>query len=146
MDTTAHDDDIAAWALEQAQLLRSGRLQLIDAERIAEEMIDLSLSERRGISSRFVVLMQHLLKWQYQPERRGASRRNTIRVQRRAIERTLRRTPSLRHLLDDPEWIEENWDDAVDRVVRETGLDLAVLPAQCPWSMAQLRDDSFLPA
>jgi hypothetical protein len=145
MDTTAYDDDIAAWALEQAQLLRAGQLGLIDAEQIAEELIGLSLSERRGISSRFVVLLQHLLKWQYQPERRGASWRNTIRVQRRAIERILKRTPSLRHLLDDPEWQEENWDDAVDRTARETGLDPAALPERCPWSVAQLRDEQFLP-
>lgn len=142
---TAYEDDIAAWALAQAQLLRAGQLQLIDAERIAEEMIDLSLSERRGISSRFVVLQQHLLKWQYQPDRRGASWRYTIRVQRRAIGRILRRTPSLAHLLDDPEWQEETWDDAVDRTARETGLDPAALPGGCPWSMAQLRDEQFLP-
>lgn len=142
---TAYADDIAAWALEQVQLLRSGQLLLIDAERIAEEIEDLGIGERRGLASRFTVLAQHLLKWQYQPERSGASWRNTIRVQRRAIKRILKRTPSLRHMLEDPEWQEEIWDDAVDRTVRETGLDPAALPERSPWTMAQLRDEEFLP-
>lgn len=126
-------------------LLRSGQLGLVDAEHIAQEIEDLEAGERRGFASRFIVLLKHLLKWQYQPERRGASWRNTIRVQRRAIKRMLKRTPSLRHMLEDPEWQEEIWDDAVDRTVRETGLDPATLPDRSPWTMAQLRDLGFLP-
>lgn len=144
MDSTAYDD-IAAWAAEQVALLRSGQLSRIDAEHIAQEIEDLGAGERRGLASRFIVLQQHLLKWQYQPERRGASWRNTIRVQRRAIKRMLKRTSSLRHMLEDPEWQEEIWDDAVDRTVRETGLAPAALPDRSPWTMEQLRDEEFLP-
>jgi hypothetical protein len=142
---TAYDEDIAGWALEQAELLRAGQLQLIDTERIAEVLIGLGLEERRGLASRFVALLEHLLKWQYDPERRGAAWRNTILVQRRAIGRMLVRTPSLRHVLEDGEWQQEIWDDAVDGAAREAGLDPATLPQCCPWSMAQLRDEQFLP-
>jgi hypothetical protein len=58
------------------------------------------------------VLLAHLLKWDIQPERRGASWECTIREQRRALQRRLNKTPSLRQCLEDAEWWEDVWLDA----------------------------------
>ena len=40
MTTTSYETDIAAWANEQAQLVRAGRFELLDLEHIAEEIED----------------------------------------------------------------------------------------------------------
>ena len=68
-----YDTDVVAWANEQAQLLRSGRLDQLDIEHIAEEIEDVGKSEQRELASRMSILLAHLLKWQFRPKRRGAS-------------------------------------------------------------------------
>ncbi|MDR3089077.1 MAG: DUF29 domain-containing protein, partial [Desulfobulbaceae bacterium] len=70
---TAYETDVVAWAGEQARLLRAGRFDLLDIENIAEEIEDVGKAEQRELMSRMAVLLAHLLKWQYQPERRGKS-------------------------------------------------------------------------
>lgn len=84
---TSYDKDVVAWAAEQAALLRAGKLSDIDIEHIAEEIEDVGKSEQRELASRMAVLLAHLLRWQYQPERRGSSWKTTLRLQRSAIAR-----------------------------------------------------------
>ena len=57
-----------SWALEQAALLRAGRLDQIDIENIAEEIESLGKSFANELRSRYGTLVMHLLKWQFQPE------------------------------------------------------------------------------
>jgi hypothetical protein len=140
---TSYDADIIAWANEQARLLRAGRFEQLDIEHIAEEIEDVSKSEQRELANRMSLLLAQLLKWQYQPERRGASWRATIRAQRRSVELRLKRTPSLKPMLRDADWWEQIWADALALAASETGL--GPFPAACPWSIAEVLDHEWLP-
>ena len=71
--SVAYEKDIVAWANEQASFIRAGRFDLLDLENIAEEIEDVGKSEQRELESRMAVLLAHLLKWEFQPERRGVS-------------------------------------------------------------------------
>ena len=137
-----YDTDVVAWAWEQAALLRSGQLSAIDALNIAEEIEDVANNERRQLGSRLVVLLSHLLKWKYQPGHRGHSWQFTIKTQRKAIAYAMRCIPSLKHFLNDEEWLECVWDDAVDAATKETQLQL---PSQNPWTLSQVLDPDFFP-
>jgi hypothetical protein len=138
-----YEDDIAAWAEQQARLLREGRFDQLDIAHLAEEIEDVGKSEQRELANRMALLLTHLLKWQMQPGRRGASWEITIRTQRRGIERRLNETPSLRPILEDPEWWAGVWDDATGQAASETGL--ADFPETCPWSAAQVLDQDWRP-
>ncbi len=138
-----YDRDIVAWAEEQARLLRAGRLTELDIEHIAEEIEDVGKSEQRELASRLSVLLAHLIKWRFQPERRGHSWLRTIRAQRHSLAIRLRRTPSLRAMLRDPDWIEAIWQDAVGIAAAETGG--ADLPESCPWTLSQVLDQDWIP-
>ena len=61
--SSTYENDIVAWANEQAYLLRSGKLSAIDIEHIAEEIEDVGKSEQRELASRMALLTAHLLKW-----------------------------------------------------------------------------------
>ena len=77
--TNLYEQDIVAWASQQSSLLRAGYFADLDLEHLMEEIDDVGRSERRELASRMAVLLAHLLKWAYQPERRGASwQRNTV--------------------------------------------------------------------
>jgi hypothetical protein len=141
---TTYEQDVVAWANEQAALLRAGRLDALDLQHIAEEIEDVGKSEQRELASRMAVLLAHLLKWQHQPERRGTSWQRTIKEQRTAIKARLKRTPSLKPMMSDPDWQEEIWADAVTKAIDETGLN--DFPAACAWSVESVLSVEFYPA
>jgi hypothetical protein len=89
------------------------------------------------------VLLAHLLKWQFQPGRRGSSRRRTIKEQRRSIAAHLRETPSLKTALADPNWQEGVWADATAKAIDDTGLDL--FPEDFPWEIEKVLSTDFYP-
>ncbi len=139
-----YDQDVVAWAAEQARLLRAGRFDQLDIEHVADEIEDVGKSEKRELAGRMAVLLAHLLKWQLQPARRSASWDRTIREQRKQVLRKLKETPSLRPLLGDPDWTDGVWGDAVAQAIGETGLD--AFPEACPWIMADVIADGCMPA
>jgi Domain of unknown function DUF29 len=138
-----YDSDVILWAEEQARLLRAGRFSELDIEHIADEIEDVGKSEKRELASRMAVLLAHLLKWRYQPEKRTKSWRTTIDGQRRAVDIALRATPSLKAVMRDTEWSVVVWDDALAQAERETGLE--DLPEVCPFTFDEARDPSFWP-
>ena len=140
---TAYETDIIAWSKEQANLLRSGKLSAIDVEHIAEEIEDVGKSEQRELANRMAVLLSHLLKWQYQPERQSGSWQRTIKEQRKAIARRIKNTPSLKVSLNDPEWFEDAWGDAVSMTIIETGI--SSFPETCPWTVENILSETWLP-
>jgi hypothetical protein len=142
---TLYDQDIAAWAQEQAALLRDRQWDQLDVEHIAEEIAELNLRERHELAHRYVILLSHLLKWRYQPERRCSSWRNTIHHQRSRIERLIARAPSLKHVMDDDEWRQDVWEDAIDKTVHEANLDDAMLLQSKAWTLEQIRTPEFFP-
>jgi hypothetical protein len=143
---TTYEADVLAWANEQAALLRSGQLSAIDIENIAEEILDVGKSEQRELANRMLILLAHLIKWKYQPERRGASWETSIHTQRNSVRRRLRKTPSLKASMEDSDWRDDVWDDAVDTASRETGLHYRQFPETCPWSVDDILTEGWLPA
>jgi len=130
-----YDQDAHAWAFEQARLLRAGRFDLLDIEHLAEEIEDIGKSEQRELTNRMAVLLAHLLKWQYQVERRDASWQKIIRAQRKSIAYALDESPSLKPKLEEPRWLSRVWSQALSQTVTETGLD--IFPEECPWRITE---------
>ena len=144
MIVQTYEKDIVAWANEQARLLRMGRFDQLDIEHIADEIEDVGKSEQRELANRMALLLAHLLKWQFQPERQGASWQRTIKEQRNSIKRRLARSPGLQSVLMDDDWKSEIWADAVAQAASETGL--ANFPDECPWSFqTEILSETWLP-
>ncbi|MBB5374546.1 DUF29 domain-containing protein [Acidocella aromatica] len=143
MSANLYDQDFYAWANQQAALLRAGKLTQADIEHIAEEIESMGKTEKRELISRLTVLLLHLLKWQYQPVRRGASWEVTIGTQRRALTRHLADNPSLKSKLN--EAIDDAYTDARAEAYAETGMPKATFPMACPWSFERIMDDGFWP-
>jgi hypothetical protein len=138
-----YDRDFYAWANEQAELLRAGRLSEADIENIAEEIESLGKSEKRELISRLTVLLVHLLKWQYQRALRGKSWRLTLEEQRDEVAAPLGDNPSLKSTLGD--FIAVAYRRAILGAARETDLERSAFPTTCPWSFEQIMDPNFFP-
>ncbi len=144
-DLQSYDEDFFAWTQHQATLLRDSKWDQIDVINLAEEIESLGKRDRRGLSNRLQVLVMHLLKRRYQPERRrqGQSWASTIRTQRDRIEKLLEDSPSLRREV--ALFIDQNYHKARLNAVDETGLDASVFPDACPWTAEQVLDEDFWP-
>jgi hypothetical protein len=141
--TSLYDKDFYAWTQEQAALVRSGKVHELDIENVAEELESLGKSEWRALGSRLDVLVRHLLKWRYQSVRRSPSWQSSIWTQRRAIQRLLRLSPSLRRQV--PTMILEDYASIRKQAATETRLPLATFPEVCPWTSEQVLDEDFWP-
>ncbi len=138
-----YDRDFYAWSRQQAELLRAGRLAEADIEHIAEEIDSMGRAEKRELVSHLSVLLLHLLKWQYQPDKRGPSWEASIRVQRDRLDDHLDDNPSLKPLL--PQALASAYRDAALEAVAETGLARSTFPDICPWTVGQVFDHGFWP-
>lgn len=130
-----YDRDFYAWANEQAGLLRAGNLSCADIENIAEEIETLGRSEKRELVSRLTVLLHHLLKWRFQPERRGRSWELSIAIARDELVDHLCDNPSLKATLSGS--MATGYRRARRSAELETGLPGNTFPVQCPWTFDQ---------
>ncbi|MBF0606585.1 MAG: DUF29 domain-containing protein [Magnetococcales bacterium] len=151
--TQAHNNALAArdlyevdfyqWVFYNADLLRQGRFAEIDLENIIEELESMGKNNKRELLSRLEVLIMHLLKWQYQPNRRSRSWRATIANQRKEIKLLFADSPSLKHNIEIV--IVKGFIDAKQIFEVETGISADTLPETCPYTFEQLMDYGFLP-
>jgi hypothetical protein len=138
-----YDLDFAQWAEQNAALLRSGRFSEADIEHIAEEIADLGTSKRWALHSHLMREIEHLLKWEIQPERRGSSWQRTIIVQRQSVRRLLEENPSFRPAM--PAAIAAAYRDAVTIVSKVLQRPRNDFSEVCPYTEEQLLDEDFLP-
>ena len=138
-----HDSDFYAWSLEQAALLRAGRVGDADLAAIAEEIESLGKTEKRELVSRLTVLLLHLLKWERQPAGRGNSWRLSIANARDEIADLLDDNPSLKTVLDEVTASAYRYTRRKGAI--ETEMVEEIFPPQCPWSFAEAMDAGFWP-
>lgn len=149
--STLYDTDYSAWAKRHVELLRARRFADMDIEHLLDELSDMSKSERRELESRLLILIAHLLKWEYQypilseqwREFDGRSWRTTITEQRKQLAVLLRHSPGLKSALT--ETILATYPDAVDLASKESRLSVETFPASCPYTAEQLFTDDFFP-
>jgi hypothetical protein len=139
--TSLYQQDFYGWTQWQGQSLAEQEVSELDWQNLKEEIQALGRQEYRELVSRLTVLLGHLLKWQYQPDRRSRSWFLTIREQRRAINRHLLRNPSLKARI--VEALEDGFEAGVDLALRETDLPLRTFPANCPYKFEEIIIDSF---
>ncbi|GAB4181028.1 MAG: hypothetical protein Fur006_15740 [Coleofasciculaceae cyanobacterium] len=89
------------------------------------------------------VLLGHLLKWQFQSDKRSNSCLGTIREQRVQIRLLLQDSPSLKPYLD--EVFLAAYELGLALAIRETQLGEQVFPEECPYTLEQVMNPEFLP-
>ena len=141
---SAYDLDLHAWAHTQADALRRRSANEVDWENVAEEIESLGKQQYAELRNRLRVLLNHLLKWAYQPERQSRSWRGTIRIQRFDIAKHLRDNPSLKPV--QTEAFVDAYQGARLDASNETELDEEVFPEEAPFSLTEALDDTFWPA
>jgi len=137
-----YNQDFYLWIETISKQLKAGKFAEIDLANLIEEIESMGKSEKRELKSRLIVLLMHLLKWQYQPEKRSESWRSTITEQRICIELLLEDSPSLQPLLI--EIFTDCYEKARLKASEETGMKLNFFPKESPFTLEETLKNSFL--
>ena len=138
-----YERDFVLWIEEQVRLLREGRLAQLDVVNLIDEVEDLGIHEKKAVESNLVVVLKHLLKFQFQPSRRSRSWLSSIAEHRRRLRNDLATSPSLRPYAR--QRFEECYEDGRRQALIETGLPEDALPSAPPYTLEQALDPEFLP-
>lgn len=136
MAMTLYEADEHRWIEEQIEALRSGRIDQIDREHLIELLTDMTIRDRRELRSRLTILLLHILKTRFEPERLSRSWISTILAQQSELRALLEGIPSIAQYV--PDLLPKSYDDALRRAARETGLPRSQFPASCPWSIEEV--------
>ncbi|WP_035829131.1 DUF29 domain-containing protein [Crocosphaera watsonii] len=143
MKTNLYDKDYCLWLEETVQLLREGRLTELDISNLIEEIEDMGISQKKAVKSNFKILLCHLLKYKYQPEKRSRSWLSTIFEHRDRLDDDFADSPSLKRYFE--EVFEPCYQKARKHASIETGLSLDTFPINCPFTPEQVLNINYLP-
>jgi hypothetical protein len=145
--TISHHDlyekDFCLWIEQAIKLLSENRLTELDRENLIEEISDMGNSQKHGLESNLEVILMHLLKYKYQPDKRTNSWRSTLFEHRRRLHKAFKTSPSLKsHFTNE---FNDCYAAARELAAIETGLDISLFPLESPFTPNQTLDKSYLP-
>jgi len=146
-----YEQNFPGWINQHIAWLKAGQFQELDIDHLIEELEGMATRDKNELVSHLVILVAHLLKWQFQlkqlnerwVEFKGSSWRASIIEQRYRVKDQLENSPSLKRLVT--EAITKAYPKAVSLAAKETELPMKTFPKICPYSIAQLLDDDFYP-
>lgn len=138
-----YETDFLQWIETTVQKIQNQDYGAVDWENLVEEIEDMGRRERQSLESNFIVLVIHLLKWQFQPQQRSGSWQGSIIEHRRRVNKALKDSPSLNSYLMGLE--AECCKEAVEQAAAETDLALEAFPLDCPYELADILKAGFLP-
>lgn len=138
-----YDTDRDAWLSEQIEQLRQGRLDALDIPHLIEELEQVNKSNERELESYLIVLLTHLLKWEYQPQNRSGSWSGSIKNSRNRIAKLFKQQKSLSSRVGD--FLPDAYEEAKEWASEETGIKASLFPAECLYNVEQLLDKEWMP-
>jgi hypothetical protein len=102
----------------------------------------MGISEKNELKNRLIILLTHLLKWQYQSSKRSIGWFTTIANQRDDLQDLLNEKPSLKQYV--PDILPKSYRNARREVSAETGLVLSTFSEICPYDIQEILNPEFL--
>ena len=131
------------WIEQTLVLLRQGNLRDLDLVNLLEEIEDMGNSQKEALESNLEIVLMHLLKYKYRPDKRSNSWRYTLLEHRRRLQKAFKTSPSLkRHFLAE---FTEAYETARELASAETGLEINLFPLDSPLTPEQTIDKDYLP-
>ncbi|AIE74229.1 MULTISPECIES: DUF29 domain-containing protein [unclassified Synechocystis] len=135
--------DRCLWAKTMAMFLQERQLDQLDCENLIKEIENMSGREKSSLESNLEILLIHLLKWKYQPNKRTNSWYRSIVEHRKRIHKAFRTSPSLKRHFE--EVLTDVYQDSRKMASVETMLDIQIFPLDNPFSREQILNPDFPP-
>ncbi|MEY8768775.1 DUF29 domain-containing protein, partial [Francisella philomiragia] len=140
-----YEKDFYKWTLQTAQMLKEKSFTKIDIKHLIEEVESMGASDYRELRSRLIILIAHLLKWEYQPKERSSGWIGTIEEQRIQLQGLIDQSPSLNNKAISCLENNTNYMKSLNIASRETMIPKKAFPQELPYSLSEILDDDFFP-
>ena len=140
---TLYEQEYDQWLEETVKILKNRQLDQLDYDNLIEEIEAMGRSEKHSLESNLIVVLMHLLKYKYQPQKRSRSWLSSIFEHRRRLIKAFKTSPSLKRYYQ--EVFDECYKYAVKQASIETGLPLNIFPNTSPFTTEETLDFDFLP-
>jgi hypothetical protein len=138
-----YEQDFNLWLEETVNLLKNRQLHQLDYDNLIEEIESMGKRDKHALEIDLEKILMHLLKWQYQKDKRTNSWRYTIIEHRDRLEVAFRDSPSLKRYFN--EVLEKCYQKARKFVSEETGLDIKTFPVDLPFTKEEILNPDYLP-
>lgn len=138
-----YEQDFNQWLKITANLLQQKKFKEIDLDNLIIELESMGKSNKRELISRLIILIMHLLKWKYQPQKQSKSWLSTINEQRLQLELILEQNPSLKREIE--QIITQRYEKARKMASQETRLGLQLFPSENPFNLTEILAEDFFP-
>lgn len=132
---TLYTEDETAWLEAMAAAASRRDTAALDLDHLSEYLADMAVRDHREVKRRLVVLLTHLLKWEFQRERRSRSWRTTVLHQSQQLA-DLAGSGVLRTHAEAV--LPKAFAQAVELAASATALPKAAFPAGCSYTLEQL--------
>jgi hypothetical protein len=139
-----YERDYHAWVLKTVALLKEGRFEALDLVNLMDELESMARRDKKSLRSDLRIVLLHLLKWQYQPQRRSGGWEESIDEHRLRILDDLQDSPSLKPYL--LEVFASVYAQARKLAAKQTRLPVETFPKQCPYTVEQVLEEDFMPS
>ena len=140
---TLYDRDFNLWVDQTVNLLQTGEFNQLDLEHLIEEIQDMGSNRKDALESNLIRVLQHLLKWKYQPQKRSNSSKASITEHCLRINKMLKKSPSLKVYFE--QVFSECYGDARLIASQETGWEISIFPVECPFEQVNVLNPQYLP-
>ncbi|PSO56272.1 MAG: DUF29 domain-containing protein [Cyanobacteria bacterium QH_10_48_56] len=144
MNKTLYDQDYYLWLEHTTQLLKQGKFSGVDIPNLIDEIEGMGKSQKQALKSNLRVVLMHLLKYQYQPEKRSNSWKYSIREHRNCLHDQFEDSPSLKRDFNDV--FQQCYANAREEAADETGLSIDTFPIESPFLPEQSLNTEYLPS
>ncbi|MGI9283432.1 MAG: DUF29 domain-containing protein [Endozoicomonas sp.] len=156
-----YNTDYSLWVQQQKEYLKNRQFDRLDLENLIEEVEDMGKHEPRSMESHLVILLIHLLKYQYQTYVINPNLYESVEFRswyesmdnaRRELRKLLRGSPSLKAkvsniMLDAYQDAKAEAVKQMNRYIKQEHLKLtgSSFPVDCPWTFDEIMEEDWLP-
>lgn len=142
MSSTLYDKDYHLWLKETVKLLQDGKLQDLAIPDLIEEIQDMGKSQRKAVKSNLKVILWHLLKYKYQPEKGSNSWKSSIIKHRKRIRDAFEDSLSLKRYFN--KIFDQSYQDSRELALVQTGLSIETFPLEYSFTIAEILENKSL--
>ncbi|MGK7956909.1 MAG: DUF29 domain-containing protein [Crocosphaera sp.] len=137
-----YNTDYYLWLQQTAKSLANRNVNALDWDNLLEEIESLGRREKKAIKSNLRIIILHLLKWNYQVNKRSQSWIYSIAEHRQRLYDDFETSPSLKRYCQDI--FLQVYQEARKLAAKETGLSLNHFPENCPFLLENVLDENWL--
>ncbi|MBR8826544.1 MAG: DUF29 domain-containing protein [Gomphosphaeria aponina SAG 52.96 = DSM 107014] len=138
-------EDFVLWTEITSKQIEQRDIENLDWEHLLEEIIALGSEQKRKVDSYLRQLLIHLLLYSYWESEKDYCQKgweNEIDNFRFELELLFRSKTLYNYFLEE---IDVIYPKARKRAIKKTGLSSQIFPQKCPFTVAQLLDNDYLP-